>query len=62
MSPRSEWWFNFIGWLLFSGSAAFFIWSSLRAGDWIAIFASALFLIACLFFLVPVWRLRPPAD
>jgi hypothetical protein len=62
MTPRSEWRFNITGWLLFTGSAVFFTWSAMRAGDWISVIASLLFLIACLFFLVPAWRLRPPRD
>ena len=62
MTPRSEWRFTLAGWLLFTGSAGFFTWAGVRAGDWIGVIASLLFLIACLFFLVPVWRLRPPRD
>jgi hypothetical protein len=59
MTPRNQWHFNFAGWLLFTGSAAFFTWAAARSGDWIGVAASLLFLIACLLFLVPVWRLRP---
>lgn len=62
MTPRKEWWFYITGWLLFIGSAAFFIWSAARADDWISMIASVLFLIACFVFLVPIWRLRPPRD
>jgi len=52
MTPRNEWRYNFTGWLLFNVSA----------GDRVYIIASLFFLIACLVFLVPVWRLRPPRD
>ncbi|MBT4931894.1 MAG: cytochrome oxidase subunit III [Rhodospirillaceae bacterium] len=62
MTPRNEWRYNFTGWLLFTVSALFFIWSALEAGDRVYIIASLFFLIACLVFLVPVWRLRPPRD
>lgn len=59
MSARTEWHFNFAGWLLFTLSAMAFTWTTLRFEDWIGVFASLLFLIACLIFLVPVWRRRP---
>ena len=59
MTPRSEWRFIITGWLVFVASAVFFIWAALNSGDWISITASVLFFIACLFFLVPVWHLRP---
>ena len=62
MTPRREWRFNTAGWLLFTASAVFFIWSAVRAGDWVSLIASLLFLVACLVFLGPVWRLRPPRD
>jgi hypothetical protein len=60
MTPRNEWNFTFVGWILFTVSSVFFIWSASRADDLISIIASVLFLVACLIFLVPVWRLRPP--
>ncbi len=62
MTPRREWQFTVTGWLLFTLSAIFFTWSAIREGDWIIICASLLFFVACLVFLVPVWRLRPPRD
>lgn len=62
MDPRTVWRLNFAGWVLFTLSAAFFIWSSVRAGDPIAAVASALFLVACFVFLVPVWALRRVAE
>jgi hypothetical protein len=42
------------GWLLFVGSALFFIASSIRAGDMIGLMGGLLFLIACIVFLIPV--------
>ena len=62
MTPRSEWRFTLAGWLLFTASAGFFTWASMRAGERVAIAGSLLFLIACIVFLVPVWRTRPPRD
>ena len=62
MTQRSVWRFNFTGWLLFTASALFFTWATVLAEDLISVIASLLFLIACLVFLVPVWRLRPPRD
>lgn len=62
MTRRSEWHFNLVGWILFTSSATFYIWTTARADDWIGLIASVLFLSACLVFLVPVWRLRPPRD
>ena len=62
MTPRREWHLTLTGWLLFTVSAVFFTWAAVRAGDWVSICASLLFLVACLVFLVPVWRLRPPRD
>jgi|GEM_PF-784356 hypothetical protein len=62
MSPRKEWCFNMTGWLLFTSSAVFYIWSSARAGDGVAVIASLLFLAACIVFMIPAWRLRPPRN
>ncbi|MBT3373406.1 MAG: cytochrome oxidase subunit III [Rhodospirillaceae bacterium] len=62
MTPRRAWRYNVAGWLLFTASAAFFMWAAIRADDWINLIAALLFLVACLVFLVPVWRLRPPRD
>ena len=62
MSPRKEWRFNVAGWLLFTFSAVFFIWSSARVGDGVAVIASLLFFAACIVFMIPVWRLRPSPD
>lgn len=50
------------GWLLFTASAIGFTWSTAAAGDTVGVIASLLFLVACLVFLVPAWRQRPPRD
>ena len=47
---------HLIGWWLFLASAIFYILSAWRAGDWISLTASCLFLVACLLFLVPLMR------
>ena len=59
MTRRQEWTWIFAGWLLFTASSAFFLAAAIRSGDGLAIAGSALFLIACGVFLVPVWVLRP---
>ena len=46
--------FELLGWLLFIGSAGFFTYSSVRAGDPAAIIGSLLFLVACFIFVRPV--------
>jgi len=46
--------FNLWGWLLFVVCAGFFIASSLRSGDKIALAASVIFLFGCLVFIVPL--------
>jgi len=48
--------FQIAGWILFILSALLFTWSTARAGDYIGLAASLLFLIACLVFLVPIFR------
>ena len=59
MSPRTVWYYNFTGWILFTLSALAFLWGALKSGDTTGILASLLFLFACLVFLVPVWVHRP---
>ena len=59
MRPSTVWWFNLIGWILFTLSALGFVWSTWRAGDDIGLVASLLFLVACFVFLVPMWFNRP---
>lgn len=41
-----------IGWFMFLLSAILFAWSGVRSGDWLVVWASAVFGIACLLFLV----------
>ena len=59
MRGKTAWRWSFLGWLLFTASAVFFLAAAIRSGDGLAIAGSALFLIACGVFLVPVWVLRP---
>ena len=42
-----------IGWVLFTISACFFVWTSLKAGDVIGLLGGLFFLIACFFFMAP---------
>jgi len=42
------------GWILFIGSAIFFMAASLRAGDPLSLIGGALFLVACFVFLAPL--------
>ena len=46
--------FQLWGWILFIFSAAFFMASSIRAGDPISLIGGLLFLVACFVFLVPL--------
>lgn len=59
MAPRTVWTFNFIGWILFTVSAVFFLIGTWKARDVIGILASLAFLVACIFFIIPVWIHRP---
>ena len=59
MTPRTVWYYNFAGWVLFTLSALGFTWTTWKAGDMIGLAASLFFLVACLVFLVPVWAHRP---
>lgn len=59
MATRTVWSFQFTGWILFTVSAVFFLLGTWRAGDVIGIIASLAFLIACIFFIIPVWVHRP---
>ena len=42
------------GWILFIGSAIFFMAASIRADDPVSLIGGALFLVACFVFLVPL--------
>jgi F0F1-type ATP synthase assembly protein I len=46
------------GWLLFVLSAAFFIATSIRSGDMLALIGGVLFFVACIVFLIPFFRQR----
>ena len=46
--------YNLWGWILFVVCAGFFIASSVRSGDGLALAASIIFLLACLLFIVPL--------
>ncbi len=59
MNARSTWILTFIGWLLFTVSAAFFTVSAARNGDLLDLLASLAFLLACVMFIVPAWANRP---
>jgi hypothetical protein len=45
---------NLWGWILFVVCAGFFIASSARSGDGLALAASIIFLFGCLLFIVPL--------
>ena len=62
MTARKAWNWNFTGWILFTLSAIFFLWVSVEIVDWKSILASLFFLVACVVFLVPVWKTRPARD
>ena len=46
------------GWVLFLGSAACFVVSTLKSGDLMGFLGASLFLIACIIFLFPYARRR----
>ncbi len=52
-SPRRDERYDLWGWLLFVVSAAFFMASSIRAGDVVGLLGGTFFLLACVAFLVP---------
>ena len=49
---------DFLGWTLFVVSAAFFISSSIRAGDVVGLLGGVFFLLACFAFLAPYFGPR----
>lgn len=51
---KKEMQFHIAGWVLFVLCAVFFIFASISNGDILTLLGSLLFLIACLFFLVPL--------
>ncbi len=44
------------GWILFIICAAFFIASSIKNRDFLSLAASLIFLIACVFFIIPLLK------
>ena len=52
-SPREGRKHDLLGWLLFVVSAAFFMASSIRAGDVVGLLGGVFFLLACAAFLAP---------
>ncbi|MEJ7843317.1 MAG: hypothetical protein WKF95_16250 [Rubrobacter sp.] len=57
-SPRKEKKHDFLGWMLFVVSAAFFMASSIRAGDVVGLLGGVFFLLACVAFLAPYFGPR----
>ena len=54
MSQHAQHRYQLWGWILFIGSAIFFMASSIRANDPVSLIGGTLFLLACLVFLVPL--------
>ena len=54
MSQTRQNHFQLWGWILFIGSALFFMAASIRADDPVSLIGSALFLVACFVFMVPL--------
>lgn len=46
--------FHLWGWILFIICAAFFIASSIKNRDFLSLAASIIFLMACVFFIIPL--------
>ena len=62
MSQATQNRFQLWGWILFVGSALFFMISSIRAGDPVSLAGGALFLVACFVFMAPLLAGRETAD
>lgn len=62
MSAQSKLRFELGGWILFTISALFFTLSSLQSGDLAAIAGSALFFVACLVFMRPLFAAQKVDD
>jgi len=58
MSQTTQHRFLLWGWLLFIGSAIFFMIASFRAGDLLSLAGGTLFLVACFVFLAPLLAQR----
>ncbi len=58
MSQNTQHRFLLWGWVLFIGSAIFFMIASFRSGDLLSLTGGALFLVACFVFLAPLLAQR----
>ncbi|MGB0505368.1 MAG: cytochrome oxidase subunit III [Pikeienuella sp.] len=56
MSTRRKSQFELTGWLIFVASALCYIAASIPTGDPFSIAGGVLFLVACIFFMVPMLR------
>ena len=54
--------YQLLGWILFIICAIFFIASSLKNGDTLTFIGSVIFLIACMVFLVPLFKTIKKAE
>ena len=54
--------YQLTGWILFILCAIFFIASSLKNGDTLTFIGSVIFLIACMVFLVPLFKTIKKAE
>ena len=54
--------YQLLGWILFIVCAIFFIASSLKNGDTLTLIGSVIFLIACMVFLMPLFRTIKKAE
>ena len=58
MSQHTQHRFQLWGWILFIGSAIFFMITSIRSGDLLGLVGGTLFLVACFVFLAPLLAQR----
>ncbi len=58
MSQNTQHRFQLWGWILFIGSAIFFMITSIRSGDLLGLAGGVLFLVACFVFLAPLLAQR----
>lgn len=59
VTERAKQLFELTGWVIFVLSACFFLAATIKSGDQLSIAGSALFLVACIVFMVPLVKLRP---
>ena len=53
MGKKTEVILVFCGWIFFTTSSLFYIFSSLRAGDTTGLLAAVFFFMGCVFFFIP---------